>query len=235
MDVGLKNRARILSLGLVLLAGIWGCAGSQSNSGFYYKVKSGDNLYRIGKRFGVPTEVLVRVNRIEDITTLEVGSRLWIPRRRTGSPRSKAASSGVNSAELRRKVREDLRRTAKLEFAWPIPGAGLTSRFGTRDGQPHEGIDLGARKGTAIRAAESGKVIHAGPLGDYGKVVILKHTGHYRTVYAHSRRVMVRKGQFVERGDRIAEVGMTGRTTGPHLHFEIRRNDVAKDPLLYVP
>ncbi len=94
---------------------------------------------------------------------------------------------------------------------------------------------MAARKGTIVRAAEAGKVIHAGRLGAYGNVVILKHTGNYRSVYAHARKLHVRKGQFVERSQKIAEVGMTGRTTGPHLHFEIRRRDVPKDPLLYLP
>lgn len=78
-------------------------------------------------------------------------------------------------------------------------------------------------------------MIHSGRLGAYGKVVILKHAGDYRSVYAHARRLLVRKGQFVEKAQKIAEVGMTGRTTGPHLHFEIRRRDVAMDPLLYLP
>jgi murein DD-endopeptidase MepM/ murein hydrolase activator NlpD len=118
---------------------------------------------------------------------------------------------------------------------WPLSRTKLTSRFGRRNGQPHEGIDLSAPKGTTIRAAESGKVIHSGRLGAYGLVVIVKHAGNYRSVYAHARKLFVRKGQFVEKAQKLAEVGMTGRTTGPHLHFEIRRKEVPKDPLLYLP
>jgi murein DD-endopeptidase MepM/ murein hydrolase activator NlpD len=111
----------------------------------------------------------------------------------------------------------------------------LTSRFGKRKGRPHEGIDLGARAGTTIRAAESGKVIYSGWLGDYGKVVIVKHAGLYRSVYAHARVLHVGKGEFVEKGRRIAEVGTTGRSTGAHLHFEIRKRDEPRNPLLYLP
>ena len=92
-----------------------------------------------------------------------------------------------------------------------------------------------AKRGTRIYASEAGKVIHAGRLGDYGRVVILKHRGDYRTVYAHARKTLVRRGDFVEKGDSIAEVGTTGNASGPHLHFEIRRKDVAKDPILYLP
>ncbi len=212
-----------------------------SPKGFYYTIKPGDNLYRIGMKYGVPTEVLVRVNGIRDVSELAVGRQIYIPRRgeRVRPPRrvasgAPAVSAGSNT-ERRRRIREEAKRRAKLSFAWPLRPTRLTSRYGRRNGQPHEGIDLRAKQGTPIRAAESGKVIHAGRLGAYGKVVILKHAGDYRSVYAHARKLYVRKGQFVERAQKIAEVGMTGRTTGPHLHFEIRRRDVPKDPLLYLP
>lgn len=241
----------VMCLGLNVLGGA-GCASSPSASGssgssaaprgFYYTVKTGDNLYQIGKRFGVPVRVLARVNRIRDVRDLAVGQRIYIPARRaaprassrTGRSTTAPARPG-SSAALRRRVREEVRRQAKLNFAWPLRRTKLTSRFGRRGGQPHEGIDLAARPGTPIRATESGRVIHSGRLGAYGKVVILKHAGDYRSVYAHARRLLVRKGQFVEKAQKIAEVGMTGRTTGPHLHFEIRRRDVAMDPLLYLP
>jgi murein DD-endopeptidase MepM/ murein hydrolase activator NlpD len=241
----LTRSAALLCLGCLGL-GLLGCAGSQSSSapsatsrGFNYTVKPGDNLYQIGKRFGVPVAVLVRANRIGDVTELSVGQRIYIPARsrnaRARNGAGRAASSSAASSELRRRVREEARRSAKLTFAWPLSQTKLTSRFGRRKGQPHEGIDLASKQGTAIRAAEAGKVIHAGRLGAYGNVVILKHAGHYSSVYAHVRRLLVRKGQFVERSQKIAEVGMTGRTTGPHLHFEIRRKDLAKDPLLFLP
>ncbi|MCP4035475.1 MAG: peptidoglycan DD-metalloendopeptidase family protein [bacterium] len=240
----LRRRAAVLvTASLALCAtGIgactWAPAPNQAGSsarGFYYAVEPGDNLYRIGKRFGVPTEVLERANRIRDVTQLRVGQRLYIPRRYSGGSGRVQARAPKADPRLARRVRDEARRKARVDFAWPMKRTRLTSRFGRRNGHPHEGIDLAAKPGTAIRAAESGKVIHAGRLGAYGRVVILKHAGDYRSVYAHARRLHVRKGQFVERAQEIAEVGMTGRTTGPHLHFEIRRKDVPKDPLLYLP
>ena len=78
-------------------------------------------------------------------------------------------------------------------------------------------------------------MIHCGHLGAYGRVVILKHSGHYRSVYAHAQKTLVEKGDFVERGQKIAKVGSTGRSTGPHLHFEIRHRETPRDPLLYLP
>lgn len=231
----------LASLGLSVL----GCVGTSGSSypayhaprGFYYSVKSGDNLYRIGIRFGVPVSVLVRTNTIDDVTELAIGQRIYIPARGTGAWAGSGSrrSASATVLALRTRAREEARRSAHLSFVWPLARANLTSHFGRRRGQAHEGIDLSSRRGTPIRAAESGKVIHAGRLGAYGKVVILKHTGNYRSVYAHANRLLVRKGQLVERAQTIAEVGMTGRTTGPHLHFEIRRKDVPKDPMLYLP
>ena len=104
-----------------------------------------------------------------------------------------------------------------------------------RDGRRHEGVDIKADKGTPVRAAEAGKVLYSGTLSDYGRVVIIKHAGHYRSVYAHASKLYVRRGQFVDRGQRIADIGTTGNATGPHLHFEIRKGESPRDPLLYLP
>ena len=87
---------------------------------------------------------------------------------------------------------------------------------------------------TVIRASESGRVILSGKLGDYGRVVIVKHAGRYSSVYAHNRRNKVKKGAFVEKGDAIAEVGSSGNASGPHLHFEIRRDRKPQDPLAFL-
>lgn len=215
---------------LLCLLGPASCA-SQSREGFYYTVRPGDNLYRIGRRYGVPADALAEANDIRDVRKLTVGTRLWIPGRRAQArkgrkPDPKAGSRPSGAAQVRRE--------AGLNFIWPVSGT-LTSRFGTRNGHPHEGLDLGAPRGTPICAAEAGRVIHSGRLGDYGKTVIIKHAGHYRTVYAHARKTLVRKGDFVERGQRIAEVGTTGRASGPHLHFEIRRWETPLNPLRYLP
>jgi murein DD-endopeptidase MepM/ murein hydrolase activator NlpD len=111
----------------------------------------------------------------------------------------------------------------------------VSSGFGWRGESRHEGIDIRAKRGTPVRAAEAGRVVYSGKLADYGQVVILKHAGHYSTVYAHNERNHVQKGQFVEQGDVIAKVGSTGNATAPHVHFELRRDRVAQDPLGYLP
>lgn len=221
---GRRSRAAPGLLCALLIAvglGLGACASAppERAAPYHHEVAPGENLYRIGLRYGVPAAEIARVNGIRDVTELRVGQRLLIP-------------------GLRGRPDDGSQRTSRydgpLRFGWPVKGR-LTSRFGLRGNRPHEGIDLGAPHGTPIHAAEAGRVIHSGRFGAYGKVVILKHAGAYRSVYAHARQLFVEKGDFVERGQKIAEVGATGRATGPHLHFEIRRGETAHDPLVYLP
>lgn len=227
---------------LALILALPGCGGRRPGGpGVIHHVERGENLYRIGLRYGVPAKEIARANGIRDVTGLRVGQRLYIPgaRKRLRAraaevPRGRSSGSKGSSAEARRKARAIARNQTSLQFAWPVRGR-LSSRFGSRKGRPHEGIDIAARRGTPIFAAESGRVIFSGRMRGYGKVVIVKHAGRYRSVYAHASRLVVRKGEFVERGQKVAEVGSTGRSTGPHLHFEIRRSETPQNPMAYLP
>jgi len=208
---------------LLWLGTLAGCSSTSGRPdggpGSTHVVQRGENLYRIGKRYGVRAEVIQQVNGIGDVTTLQVGQRLWIP--------------AVGSRPAARSEAAGSRAKNPLSFRWPLRGR-LTSAFGTRGGS-HEGIDIAAPRGTAIAAAEAGKVIFAGRMGDYGKMVVVKHAGDFRSIYAHLRTFSVRQGNFVESGQRIGEVGATGNASGPHLHFEIRKRDRPRDPLRYLP
>jgi len=119
-------------------------------------------------------------------------------------------------------------------FAWPADGQ-ISSRFGPRGHATHDGIDISAPEGSAIKAAADGVVIYSDVLRGYGNVVIINHKDGLSTVYAHNRSNVARVGARVRRGDVIAWLGQTGKTTGPNLHFEVRRNNVARDPLRYLP
>jgi murein DD-endopeptidase MepM/ murein hydrolase activator NlpD len=125
-------------------------------------------------------------------------------------------------------------RNAGIEFAWPLDGP-VSSGFGGRNGRAHEGIDVLAPPGAPIRAAEAGSVSHSGALGAYGETVVIRHRGGFATVYAHASRVLAARGDRVRKGQVVAEVGASGNATGPHLHFEIRRRERARNPLLYLP
>ena len=126
-------------------------------------------------------------------------------------------------------------RAGGNRFTWPVEGR-VSSAFGMRNGAHHDGLDIPSRTGTPIHAAEAGRVIHSGnKLQGYGNMIIIKHAGVYTTVYAHNEKNLVEEGDFVDKGQIIGKVGDTGRASTPHLHFEIRRDGRAQDPVGYLP
>ena len=118
-------------------------------------------------------------------------------------------------------------------FVLPVGGV-LTSGFGLRWGRLHAGIDIGAPFGAPISAVAAGVVIYSGWLGGYGNLVVVDHGDGVSTAYAHQQRIAVDVGDTVSQGATLGEVGSTGYSTGPHLHFEVRINGVARDPLGYL-
>lgn len=118
-------------------------------------------------------------------------------------------------------------------FTKPTNGM-LSSRFGMRWGRRHEGIDLAAPIGSPVKAADGGVVIFTGYDGGYGNLIKVDHGGGYVTYYGHLSKIYVKKGTKVYKGQKIGAVGSTGNSTGPHLHFEIRKNGVPQNPLTYL-
>jgi murein DD-endopeptidase MepM/ murein hydrolase activator NlpD len=225
--------------GTRLALALWLCLGCSHDlgPGVVHVVQPGETLYRIAHYYQVPASTLIEINEIGDVEDMRVGRRLWIPGApealRPGGPLPIGAEPGMVA---RPEVPESTPRTETVEreFVWPLVGR-ITSPYGPRRPRFHEGIDIAAPSGTLIRAAEAGRVIHSGRLGEYGNAVLVRHDRHLVSVYAHNRRNRVKKGAFVDRGDVVAEVGATGNATGPHLHFEVRRDERADDPLRYLP
>lgn len=128
----------------------------------------------------------------------------------------------------------------KGKFIWPVPQRRITSSFGMRVHPKfrtkiqHTGIDIGSPKGTPIKAAGAGEVIFTGWLRGYGQVVIIDHGSGYSTVYAHMSKILTEDGASVKTGTVIGQVGQTGVATGPHLHFEVRVNGKAQNPLKHL-
>jgi murein DD-endopeptidase MepM/ murein hydrolase activator NlpD len=131
-------------------------------------------------------------------------------------------------------------RTKVLPTNHPLNDGFMGSRFGARSdpftgrSAMHEGIDFNAVSGTPILAAGGGQVITAGPHSSYGNHVDVDHGGGVVTRYAHASKLLVKEGDIVRQGQKIAEVGSTGRSTGAHLHFEVRVGEVAQDPLKFL-
>ncbi|MFB9150643.1 DUF5930 domain-containing protein [Roseovarius ramblicola] len=123
----------------------------------------------------------------------------------------------------------------KVPLALPVRGGfRYTSGFGMRWGRMHKGTDFAAKQGTPIHATADGVVIHAGWLSGYGQLVKIRHAFGIETRYAHMSRIRVRKGQRVSRGERIGDMGNTGRSTGTHLHYEVRVDGKAINPMTYI-
>jgi hypothetical protein len=122
----------------------------------------------------------------------------------------------------------------KNMFIWPIDGIYM-SGFGVRRGRRHDGIDLAIKGGTPIKASADGEVVFSGRMRGYGNLVLVRHDGNYFTAYAHNRENLADKGDKVKQGEVIAKVGRTGRATGNHVHFEIRKGQLAVNPLHYLP
>lgn len=121
-------------------------------------------------------------------------------------------------------------------FDWPVDKARLTRGFLPRRGRSHWGIDLAGPKGTPILSSQKGMVIYAGrEFRGFGKMILIEGGEGWATLYAHLDRIMVNEGQKIQQGDVIGLMGRTGRASGNHLHFEIRRNKGPVDPLLYLP
>ncbi|MBW4606684.1 MAG: M23 family metallopeptidase [Hassallia sp. WJT32-NPBG1] len=135
--------------------------------------------------------------------------------------------------------RNEVLNNSRIAFPTAL-GTPVTSEFGWRihpitgERKFHTGIDFGAAKGTPIYAVDAGQVVFAGDKGGYGKATVIQHQGSLSTLYGHASQLYVQQGQQVVRGQIIAAVGSTGFSTGPHLHFEVRLDDVVQNPRPYL-
>jgi len=209
-------------------------------AGVVHVVRRGETLWRIARTYGIEPADLMETNGISDPTAVSVGTELFVPGadlvlevpEAGATPTATATSTSTATATAPPTTARPAPSGARL--AWPLDGV-LYGRYGVRGGQRHDGIDIAAPEGTPVAAAADGEVIFAGEQAAYGGVVILRHDGDLVTLYAHNARVLVKEGQRVRRGQAIATVGQTGKTTGPHLHFEVRAGTRPRNPLLYLP
>ncbi|MFR8275000.1 MAG: peptidoglycan DD-metalloendopeptidase family protein [Desulfovibrio fairfieldensis] len=145
----------------------------------------------------------------------------------------------VRQQDLLRALRENREALASMPSIWPVVGF-ISSSFGGRSspfgggGQFHKGLDISNRMGTPVLAPAQGAVILAARDGAYGNSVEINHGGGIVTKYGHMQRWAVQPGQWVKRGEIIGYIGMSGRTTGPHLHYEVRLNGVPVNPMRYI-
>ena len=219
--------------------------------GMFVALEAGETLLELALKNGLSPGELVKLNGFADLSSLTAGQQVFVPSRET--PALLSAPPTQTSATQRKALLaqslQHIRRAPQLlrtyeppaqNYLWPLTKKGrISSRFGRRNisvrgNTFHAGVDIAAPPGTPIRATQDGTVSRSGWLGSYGYVVYVDHPSGAQSRYAHMRRVDVYAGQRVQQGDVLGEVGSTGASTGPHLHFELRFNGYAADPLGYL-
>ncbi|NME35440.1 MULTISPECIES: peptidoglycan DD-metalloendopeptidase family protein [Fusobacterium] len=184
-------------------------------NGIFYKIKSGDTLYDLASKYKVNVETIRKYNNLKN-DILVIGDELFLK------------NPDINSL-----------KNLGEKFVMPVKYKGITSPYGNRFHPVlkryilHSGVDLVARY-VPVYAAKRGEVTFAGVAGGYGNLVKIKHSDGYETRYAHLNKINVKKGQKIQQGQIIGESGMTGRVTGPHLHFEVRKNGKTLNPMEFL-
>lgn len=146
------------------------------------------------------------------------------------------AADGFEAASQALSISKNEKRYGPFYYDWPVDRARLTRGFLTKRPRPHLGVDLAAPRGTPILSAQKGFVIYAGrDFRGFGKMILIDSGHGWASIYAHLDKILIKEGDRVLPGQIIGRMGSTGRATGSHLHFEIRRNKLPVDPLLYLP
>ena len=184
-------------------------------SGVFYTVKKGDSLSSIANKYGVKVNDIADINDLAS-STIHIDQKLFIP----GGSLSTWERASLMGNLFKRPTRG--RVTSKMGFR--------IDPF-TRKLAYHMGIDIANSIGTPIYAAQYGRVVYTGYKGNYGKTVIIVHPQGYKTLYAHLHKITVKRGEAIQQGEKIGLLGNTGRSTGPHLHFEVHQHGKILDPL----
>jgi len=216
------------------------------NANKVYVVKKGDTLASIARRYHTNYKVLAQKNNIKEPYNLNVGQKIIVSassvpvQKSTGKNMTpvKKQSGVQNQAEKKTQTTNAMpvstKRSAK--FVWPVSGKVISSFGATGKGRKNDGINISAPLGTTVKAGDKGTVAYAGNgLKGFGNLILIKHSDGYITAYAHNEKILVQKGQAVQRGEKIATVGQTGGVNKPQLHFEVRAGKKAVNPRNYLP
>jgi len=216
-------------------------------SGVLHKVSSGDTLKGIANKYNAEVEDIVEYNDLANRTSIQIGQQLIIPhgeksqrslQTQQSQSRQNTQTTQATQPESEPEVKQVTSPSRSVDtpagsgYIWPATVHNITQYFGWR----HTGLDIAGDRGTNLLASKSGRVVKSscGWNGGYGCYVVIDHGGGVRTLYAHAYRLYVSRGERVTQGDVIASMGSTGRSTGPHVHFEVRIRGRKKNPLKYI-
>ncbi|MBN2854365.1 M23 family metallopeptidase [Patescibacteria group bacterium] len=204
-------------------------------SGLLYSVKSGDNLSKIANTYKIESEEIALHNNISVDSSLKIGQKLILPgatKITTSAPRTTTSSSYTGVSVIKDLVKAPAAQADGDNMVWPAEGKRITQYFSWA----HNGLDIANKTGTAIYAAEAGtvEISASGWNGGYGNTILINHGDGKKTRYGHLSVLYVKVGDSVEKGENIGAMGSTGRSTGPHLHFEVVINGTRYNPLNYI-
>ncbi|MBI5249150.1 MAG: M23 family metallopeptidase [Desulfomonile tiedjei] len=214
--------------------------------GAFHIVGPGDTLRHVCGVYGLDVEKVARINRLLPPYTLKEGESIFLPAQALlAECQDKGTSSGRQTEVLTEKTAKKTVARAIIgkkdplvpELAFPVPGGVLTSPFGYRWGRLHKGLDIAAPIGKPVLACADGRVIFTGSqkkFRRYGNTVLIDHGRGAYTYYAHLSEIAVKRNRQVRKGQKIGLVGNTGRSTGPHLHLEVRVANKMYNPLAYL-
>lgn len=243
----------LLSFSSLFLSFSSPAAGTKKKDGVYHTITKGVTLYRISQAYKIPLGKLMEVNNLSSPTAIKIGQKIFIPG-------AKAAIKVEPYVPLSPAERKNLERSLEaedrphpalssgkgeggnprwpgktLDIIWPLQGT-INSPYGPRGKRFHSGIDIGSPNYQEVKAAMDGEVILARNSNTgYGQLVVLRHEGGFSTIYGHLNVIIAKEGDAVRQGQAIGGVGSTGKSTGPHLHFEVRHDGRPIDPLPLLP
>jgi lipoprotein NlpD len=201
-----------------------------------YRVKRGDTLYSISWRYGMNYKTLANINNIRSPYNIYVGQKLVFKsakRTTVSSTKTVRSKTSVPATTSRSSEKVESRSTAVSSWLWPTKGKVTSSYASSATGR--NGISISGQPNQAIIAAAAGKVVYSGNgLPRYGNLLIIKHNETYLSAYAHNKSLLLKEGDYVKAGQKIATMGRTGTQT-TKLHFEIRKNGKPVDPVRFLP
>jgi murein DD-endopeptidase MepM/ murein hydrolase activator NlpD len=234
-------------------------AANPPGNGSVHVVAAGDTLSKIAHRYHKSVNEIAKANNIQPTATLNVGDRLTIPGAQPSpvkasasppaAPAKPVASAAPKEAEPAQsasvvaptdQLDKDAAKLAEgtgavPKFRWPANGRVIAGYGPTTNGQQNDGINIALPENTPVKAAEDGVVAYAGnELKGYGNLVLVRHPNGYVTAYAHTKELLVKRGDQVKRGQVIARSGQTGNVNAPQLHFEIRKGASPLDPTRFL-
>lgn len=203
-------------------------------TGVTHKIKSGENLSYLAQKYDVDIDEIAKANNIRNVASLSIGESLIIPDGRkiitTNNVVTKKTTPSYSAISVVKNIVNPAASAPSNKMFWPTEGHVITQYYTWS----HHGLDIANKSGTPLYAADAGTIEFVGWSNGYGNNVIINHGGGKKTRYAHMHKFYIKKGQKIDRGQTIGEMGNTGWSTGPHLHFEVIINNQRYNPLNYI-